>query len=264
MRNKILVTILLLGNIINLYCQIKTEPSFLNFSNDIDFKVSKIDTEYTNNGKIDRILFFDEFNKHRKTITFHKNGGIESDFNLKNGEADGLALSWYDTGEIKNTTLYAKYGAIDISYFKNGRIKYYIKHKSGNDVLNYNGYEAHWCENGQLIKECFYDSVEFTSLEYYCNGNKRSEGKILGYNNEIGYTKYWFENGKLESEGTYICDKKIAIDIFHHEQSKKDGIWKYYNEEGKLAKTEKWKVGYLIETIDFVKNPPFNYSKHKK
>jgi antitoxin component YwqK of YwqJK toxin-antitoxin module len=47
------------------------------------------------------------------------------------------------------------------------------------------------------------------------------------------YTKY-FENGTLECSGTYDRGTKI-------------GVWKHYNNKGKLIRTEQWTSGKMIK-----------------
>jgi antitoxin component YwqK of YwqJK toxin-antitoxin module len=45
---------------------------------------------------------------------------------------------------------------------------------------------------------------------------------------------YYYENGKIKIHGNYKNDKK-------------DGDWKFYDEQGKLIKTEKYLNGELVQ-----------------
>ena len=54
------------------------------------------------------------------------------------------------------------------------------------------------------------------------------------HNQEHGQVKEYYENGKLKLRGNYKEDKK-------------EGKWEYFDEEGNLTGTEKYKNDDLVE-----------------
>ena len=48
-----------------------------------------------------------------------------------------------------------------------------------------------------------------------------------------GLIEEFYENGQLKSKGNY-------------KDGKEDGLWEYFDEDGKETKTEEWKGGKLI------------------
>ncbi|MEO9891689.1 hypothetical protein [Aurantibacter sp.] len=80
------------------------------------------------------------------------------------------------------------------------------------------------------------DNLTFKSIvAYHKNGNIRL---ITNYNNGIvtgNFTKF-YENGKIRESG------------FYNDGMSKDGVWAYFDKDGKLEKTENYKDGNLIST----------------
>lgn len=94
--------------------------------------------------------------------------------------------------------------------------------------------EELYCSNGQLIFKGPSPNQPGRKLyvNYYCNGFKKNEFYHLGLGVD-GKMTWWYENGVIESESFY--DKNIPI-----------GLWKYYDDSGKLIKTEKYENGEVI------------------
>jgi len=83
--------------------------------------------------------------------------------------------------------------------------------------------------SNKKVKEIFHHTQEikiFTDNK----GNSRDSMILI---KSGPYTKY-FENGTLECSGTYDRGTKI-------------GVWKHYNNKGKLIRTEKWTSGKMIK-----------------
>jgi antitoxin component YwqK of YwqJK toxin-antitoxin module len=82
--------------------------------------------------------------------------------------------------------------------------------------------------SNKKVKEIFHHTQEikiFTDNK----GNSRDSMILI---KSGPYTKY-FENGTLECSGTYDRGTKI-------------GVWKHYNNKGKLIRTEQWTLGNMI------------------
>ena len=74
-------------------------------------------------------------------------------------------------------------------------------------------------------------------VEYYCNGTKKREYYYIGQA-VSGKMVTWYENGTIQLEAYFNEYRPI-------------GLWKYYDANGKLIKTEKYNNGELIETKEF-------------
>lgn len=72
----------------------------------------------------------------------------------------------------------------------------------------------------------------------------------------------FFENGKLEYSGEWKYGKEHGEWIYYHSNGqlkakeywyhgKETGTWKEYDEQGKLIRTQRYKSGVLIETLDY-------------
>ena len=84
--------------------------------------------------------------------------------------------------------------------------------------------------SNKKVKEIFHHTQEikvFTDNK----GNSRDSMILI---KSGPYTKY-FENGTLECSGTYDRGTKI-------------GVWKHYNNKGKLIRTEQWTLGKIIKS----------------
>jgi antitoxin component YwqK of YwqJK toxin-antitoxin module len=83
--------------------------------------------------------------------------------------------------------------------------------------------------SNKKVKEIFHHTQEikiFTDNK----GNSRDSMILI---KSGPYTKY-FENGTLECSGSYDRGTKI-------------GVWKHYNNKGKLIRTEQWTSGKMIK-----------------
>ena len=91
-------------------------------------------------------------------------------------------------------------------------------------------------ENGIRFKKSVYSTSNLkfkTVTKYHTNGNIIL---IASYDNGIvtGKFKKFYDNGNIKSEGMY-------------NKMKKEGVWKYYNEQGVFLKEEFYDNGTLVE-----------------
>lgn len=80
------------------------------------------------------------------------------------------------------------------------------------------------------VKEIFHHIQEYRT-SYDNHGN--THDTIL-YIKNGPYTRY-YENGKLDCSGYYNKEAK-------------NGTWKFYNQAGKLIRTEEWASGKIVKT----------------
>ena len=104
-----------------------------------------------------------------------------------------------------------------------------------------------------------------TKLEYYDNGNVLSQIHYLDGKRD-GSFRHWYKNGQLMNEGFYKNGKMIGTFISYYENgqiqnhgnykytesgvySRKDGVWKYYHDNGKIQSESIIKDG--VEELKF-------------
>ena len=102
---------------------------------------------------------------------------------------------------------------------------------------------VNYWENGQKLSEVqYFNEKRDGSCKYwYKTGQLMSSGL---YKNGKMYGPFisYYKNGQIQSQGNYIYD---ASDIY----SRKDGIWKYYYENGKIESESIIKNG--VEELKF-------------
>ena len=84
--------------------------------------------------------------------------------------------------------------------------------------------------SNKKVKEIFHHTQEIKIF----TDNKGNSRDTMILVKSGPYTKY-FENGTLECSGTYNRGTKI-------------GVWKHYNNKGKLIRTEQWSDGKLTKS----------------
>lgn len=84
--------------------------------------------------------------------------------------------------------------------------------------------------SNKKVKEIFHHTQEIKVF----TDNKGNSRDTMILVKSGPYTKY-FENGNLECSGMY-------------ERGTKTGTWKYYNNKGKLIRTEQWALGKITKS----------------
>ena len=106
-----------------------------------------------------------------------------------------------------------------IKKYKNGQVKSIENFKNG----KLNGEFKEFFENGSLFQIGTFKNGDMKNIKvFYENGNLKFEQKLK---DRKGKYRGYYPNGKLEVEGEVFQGDEI-------------GLWKYYNEEGNLLKTE--------------------------
>lgn len=106
-----------------------------------------------------------------------------------------------------------------IKKYKNGQVKSIENFKNG----KLNGEFKEFFENGSLFQIGTFKNGDMKNIKvFYENGNLKFEQNLK---DRKGKYRGYYPNGKLEVEGEVFQGDEI-------------GLWKYYNEEGNLLKTE--------------------------
>ena len=103
-----------------------------------------------------------------------------------------------------------------IKKYKDGQVKSIENFKNG----KLNGEFKEFFENGSLFQVGTFKNGEMKNIRvFYENGNLKFEQNLK---DRKGRYKGYYPNGQLEEEGEIFQGEKI-------------GVWRYYNEEGKLS-----------------------------
>ena len=106
-----------------------------------------------------------------------------------------------------------------IKKYKDGQVKSIENFKNG----KLNGEFKEFFENGSLFQVGTFKNGDMKNIKvFYENGNLKFEQNLK---DRKGKYRGYYPNGKLEAEGEVFQGDEI-------------GLWKYYNEEGNLLKTE--------------------------
>ena len=106
-----------------------------------------------------------------------------------------------------------------IKKYKNGQVKSIENFKNG----KLNGEFKEFFENGSLFQIGTFKNGDMKNIKvFYENGNLKFEQNLK---DRKGKYRGYYPNGILEVEGEVFQGDEI-------------GLWKYYNEEGNLLKTE--------------------------
>ena len=106
-----------------------------------------------------------------------------------------------------------------VKKYKNGQVKSIENFKNG----KLNGEFKEFFENGSLFQIGTFKNGDMKNIKvFYENGNLKFEQNLK---DRKGKYRGYYPNGKLEVEGEVFQGDEI-------------GLWKYYNEEGNLLKTE--------------------------
>jgi len=200
-------------------------------------------TFWYENGNVNSVQYFKNGKEDSTWTWWNEDGSILKTGNYKNGVSHGKWTFYYPSGQVEAEEIYLdnRLTGKTISWYKNGQ-----KSSEGYFLRNLPDREwKFWYENGQLYEEGNYKSGQRLGnwLSYYENGSKMlltqyvdTTGLIIDFWNKNGeqlvsngngdYTTY-FDNGTKESEGAVRAGKMV-------------GIWKFWNEIGKLTEVGKY------------------------
>ncbi len=197
---------------------------------------------------------------------YHKNGKIDWIGKNKNNELNGMFKRFYDNGKLKEIGKYKKNYEVGIwkEFYQNGkifRLRYFTHALGDKEIKRINFYKNTmaegnisfpvkiWIEydrNGNIKTKIYHDN-SFKIIrkdEFYRSGKLF---KRTCYNGEEPYMcsrnpGCQNKNGKVEE---FYSDGRIKT-IGYYTNNIKQRIWTYFDNAGKVIKTEKFKNGILM------------------
>ncbi len=189
--------------------------------------VSGIKRVYYENGKLKFESTYVKGIEFGIQKVYYENGLIEDEISIKNGIKDGFARKWYKNGKLCRELNY-KNDVLD------GTCRYY---RISGQIISEHKYKFKE-EDLKDITSHSWRSVKVNQTEYDINSHLLTTGSY-NRNPEVipdilnGTQREWFENGKIKS-------------IENYNLGKKDGLQKFYFENGFIEKEEIWKNNILI------------------
>jgi antitoxin component YwqK of YwqJK toxin-antitoxin module len=152
---------------------------------------------------------------HLKTYkNFYPNGNVERSFKLTDYKKCNMQL-FYQDGKLKSDiTYYDGNPQVWTDYYPNGQIEYTEENSKSMEYL-------------------------VNRKSYAEDGKPQELFELTDPKKKIYSKKEYYENGNIKSEGPMIYNPSV-IDY------QKDGVWKEYDESGKLTATEKWVKGEKV------------------
>lgn len=142
---------------------------------------------------------------------FYENGNVERAFKVIDFKKSNQQI-FYSDGKLKADITYYDGGVLmETDYYPNGQIEY--------------------VEESSKNMEYVIQRKSFSQ-----DGKPQELFEMIDPKRKIYSKKEYYENGNLKAEGTMKYNP-AAIDY------QKDGIWKNYDETGKLLSTETWQNG---------------------
>lgn len=172
-------------------------------------------------------------------IMFYSNGIIENEGEHINGQYNGNYIYYYDNNKKMYEGMYeiGRKNKLWVYYHSDGLIKMFIHYDMGKTIKE--DYQ-----NGEFVS--YFDSGMLESIEHYKEGKKE------------GYFAEYFNNGerelvKREKTDPYEPDELVQVVTGQqlkfektYIDDKAEGEVKFYDEDGKLLKTESYHNGVLI------------------
>jgi antitoxin component YwqK of YwqJK toxin-antitoxin module len=187
---------------------------------------------------------YDDIGRSIWVISWYPNGKIERIF-YDNYQ---IGFTWYEDGILNSESKNVNDTIVETYYYESSKVRKIIKTLPAYDSTDYR-YLVTYCENGFKTSEEF-SGKEYTYKSYYCSGKKRTECQKGPHGHFIGKYYKWDENGILILKGQFAPDENHTHYTTIQDQSfgQKEGKWRYYDDNGKLIKTEVYEKGKLLYT----------------
>lgn len=182
---------------------------------------------YYDDGTLERIEIFEKNKVFIKS--YWKNGNLAEIYSSEDGYITGEYIMYYDNGNLWSTKNYEKglHKGKQKSYFKNGNISAIEFYKDGNRIGKFRYYH----ENGKPSIIAIYNRKgdNIKTKWYRDNGYLWKKESFRYRKNGDVFQKFKENhlNGKLEVSGTILNGENV-------------NEWKYYDEQGKLIKIERY------------------------
>ena len=226
--------------------------------------------EYYEEGNIESIVHFRNNIVEGLTTTYYENGNIDEEVNYKNNKMNGEAKSYDENGKLNGRTIFKDNIKLEEDVYKENEI---LKNTYKNGEL----VKQDICTlNGTLKERRILNGDEMEYSTFYPNGNVKQ--KILTKDKIIIKEQIYARNGNIMSN-SFFSDGKPVIEYFeyypdgklfrkistinkmlngdsieyypngnikekvHFIDDKEEGEHFFYDEKGKLIKTEIYKNG---------------------
>jgi antitoxin component YwqK of YwqJK toxin-antitoxin module len=202
-----------------------------------------------------------------KAMAFYSNGNVAIESNFNGYKKNGFFRVFYKNGNLKMQKYFAN-GVMFlplIELYEDGKILSLLYSKDGNnnnwiyrlwntsgklikvsisiDSSRHGSHQINYFENGQIESDIIADFGKQPIKYYYKNGQLKLEAFIIDspyyY---VGEVNEWYENGCRKTMGNYMESFESVYGA-----NKKDGIWKYWNKNGKLIKQEVYNNNVLVQ-----------------
>lgn len=199
--------------------------------------------------------------KHGKWVKMDKDSNVLYKGRFEHGMPIDTFSYYYPGGKLKAKAAHVIPGkAVYVkSFYKNGNLKAEGKYtdKAKDSVWRF------YRKEGRLVSEERFnnDKHEGESVYYYYSGDTLKvtpfdEGKPHGvektYYEEGGLNKkQHYDNGMLHGRSTVFYPDGDTMTTGTYYREVKQGEWRYYNEEQKLIRREKYRDGSLVEEENF-------------
>jgi antitoxin component YwqK of YwqJK toxin-antitoxin module len=145
--------------------------------------------------------------------------------------------NYYENGQIERSFVSTdpRRSKMDI-YYEDGKVRSNIAYFDGNPQNQYdffrNGSPEYIEENDKNIE------FLFKRNSFFENGSPESIFELVDKKTKKYIKKEFYENGRVKEEGSMIFRKDLG-------DYQKDGVWNYYDDKGKLLKTENYYKGEI-------------------
>ncbi len=185
-------------------------------------------------------------------ILHHSNGYMRYEFTFKNGYKNGLSMEWFENGQPRCVDYWKdneRHG-LGRYFHENGQLSCETNFIDGKEE----GHVQYFDSKGRLDWEGTYKNGSCEeSIVYYEDGKIKEISTQTGY--KSSYNKKFHPNTqnrllkgflKLLRNKEESKPELSSVEIYN--QGKRDGVWKWFDKEGNLTKTQEWKDGELVES----------------
>jgi antitoxin component YwqK of YwqJK toxin-antitoxin module len=182
--------------------------------------------------------------ERRHIIYYHENGQKKEEFFDNNHFVYDTLNKWTNEGMLHSREVYTDSGYTEIHYYyKTGQIleigNYKLVDNTNDEIIIYDSTRFDKFTSVRCISQCYERTGIWKS--YHSNGAIEEEGYYLPYEFEVAYPT------KLDSNNVGIPIANTSFDWPSQgivcSTYLKDGIWNYYDENGRKLKTEQFVQG---------------------
>ena len=210
-------------------------------------------SHYYENGQTKEIGFYKKGHHSGKFTTWYPNGNLKSYSFFGERKKTGTWETWYPNGNPKSISFYNEKGlksSIWKEWNEQGQLVKELNYKNvlylfsndyNNDAFDPKPFKVQtkkWYDNGQL-KEISYQRINEDSYykdyeEYYDNGQLKKKGHYANPFATASYAIFWCN-----------CPRDYEMFLIGRNPSYKHKKWEYYNKNGDLLLTQKYRFGDL-------------------